>query len=154
FRDSFEGAVTALFYYSGHALRYDDDTYLIPVDARIEVQEDLAQLAFQVQPRLTLMRSSVPLSLVFLDACRDRPFTLRRTKKVVIEQPRLKTRLPEAGLNDVFVAYAADPGETAVDGEEGDASPFTKALLDHIKKPGVEIRDMMDQVTAAVRSAT
>ena len=51
-----DGADAALLYYSGHALQYDGDNYLIPVDARLEVPDDL-QLTFQVLPRLKIMRS-------------------------------------------------------------------------------------------------
>src|SRR5580692_4638668 len=46
FFDHLDGTAAVLFYYSGHALQYNGDNYLIPVDARLEVLQDLDRLAF------------------------------------------------------------------------------------------------------------
>jgi uncharacterized caspase-like protein len=159
FSQRFDGIDTALFYYSGHALQYGGDNYLIPVDARLEAPEDLDRLAFQVNPRLAIMRSKVAVSLVFLDACRDDPFKLEQrgeaagTKRVVVRQIGLR-EIPETELKDVLIAFAAEQGHTAADGEEGGLSPFTKALLEHLETPGLEVTEMMRMVKKSVRDAT
>ena len=159
FSERIAGASVALFYYSGHALQYDGDNYLIPVDARLEAVDDLDRLAFQVMPRLKTMRSKAAVSLVFLDACRDDPFKLDQkglpegTKRVIVKQIGLR-EIPDTELRDALIAFAAEEGNTAADGEPGDLSPFTKALCEHIETPGLEVTKMMQRVKKSVREAT
>ena len=52
-----------------------------------------------------------------------------------------------------LIVFATDPGNVAEDGL-GIHSPFTTALLEHIEKPGLEIRQIMALVRGSVRSAT
>jgi len=49
---------------------------------------------------------------------------------------------------------ATGPGETALDGDTGGNSLFTRALLAHIAAPGVEIQQAMTQVRADVSAQT
>jgi caspase domain-containing protein len=129
------------------------------VDAGLEVPEDLVQLAFPVMPLLERMRAKVAVSLVFLDACRDDPFKLEQrgrtagTKQVIVKPAGLAA-IPETELQDALIAFAAEQGKTAADGEPGGLSPFTKALSEHIGSPGLEIIDMMREVKKSVRNAT
>jgi hypothetical protein len=53
-----------------------------------------------------------------------------------------------------LIAFATGPGQTALDGKEGTNSPFTRALIDNITKPGVEIQQAMTQVRAQVNEET
>jgi hypothetical protein len=54
---------------------------------------------------------------------------------------------------DVYVAFATQPGNISFDGKSS-YSPFTKALLDHIKTPGLSLPDLMMKVRNDVRAAT
>jgi hypothetical protein len=159
FLERLAGADAALFYYSGHALQYDNDNHLVPVDARLEVPEDLERLAYRLAPRLETMRRRARVSLVFLDACRDDPFKLGQTgqttstKRVIVRQLGLK-EVPETELRDALIAFAAEQGHTAEEGKEGELSPFTEALLQHLETPGLEVTEMMRLVKKSVREAT
>ena len=53
-----------------------------------------------------------------------------------------------------LIAFATGPGQTALDGQEGTNSPFTRALLAHITQPGVEIQQAMTKVRAQVAQET
>jgi hypothetical protein len=53
-----------------------------------------------------------------------------------------------------LIAFAAGPGQTALDGEVGTNSPFTRALLAHITQPAVEIQQAMTQVRGQVHEET
>jgi hypothetical protein len=53
-----------------------------------------------------------------------------------------------------LIAFATGPGQTALDGQEGNNSPFTRALIDNITKPGVEIQQAMTSVRAQVNEET
>src|ERR1700732_4848330 len=81
------------------------------------------------------------LRLVILDACRDNPFarTMKRqqTRSLRGIEPGLG-KVEAAGLN-TLIAFAAKGGAPAEDGD-GDHSPFTAALLNHLFVPGRDVR--------------
>jgi hypothetical protein len=159
FRRKLAGSDAGLFYYSGHALQFGGENYLIPIDARLEEPEDLERRAFSLSPQLAAMRAAAGVSIVFLDACRDDPFKLDQAdqnpgaKRVIVQRTGLK-EVAKANLKDALIAFAAEQGHTAVDGEEGGLSPFTKALVDNIETPGLEITNLMRRVRQRVREAT
>jgi hypothetical protein len=53
-----------------------------------------------------------------------------------------------------LIAFATGPGQTALDGQEGSNSPFTRALLANLTQPGVEIQQAMTKVRAQVNEET
>ena len=53
----------------------------------------------------------------------------------------------------MLISYAARPGSTAEDGE-GPNSPYSAALLEHIRTPALEVRRMLDKVANSVVTAT
>jgi hypothetical protein len=53
-----------------------------------------------------------------------------------------------------LIAFATGPGQTALDGQEGGNSPFTRALLANLTQPGVEIQQAMTKVRAQVNEET
>jgi hypothetical protein len=52
-----------------------------------------------------------------------------------------------------LMSYAAQPGNVAQDGSDGD-SPFTRALVETIRRPGLELIEVFGEVSLAVRGAT
>ena len=66
----------------------------------------------------------------------------------------------ESGLAEMksgegtLIAFATGPGQTALDGEAGTNSPFTRALVANITQPGVEIQQAMTKVRAEVNDET
>jgi uncharacterized caspase-like protein len=159
FTRKLEGADVGLLYYSGHALQYNGENYLIPIDARLEEADDLEKLTFKLSTQLAEMRRAARVSLVFLDACRDDPFRFdeasggAKTRRVIVHQSGLK-EVDKADLKDALIAFAAEEGRTAADGEKDGLSPFTKALVEHIAMPGLEVTQMMRLVRRSVRNAT
>ncbi len=53
-----------------------------------------------------------------------------------------------------LIAFATGPGQKALDGKQGENSPFTRALLKNIAEPGVEIRHVLTKVRAQVSEET
>src|ERR1700729_243935 len=53
-----------------------------------------------------------------------------------------------------LIAFATGPGQTALDGEVGTNSPFTRALMANIAAPGVEIQQAMTKGRAQVNEET
>ena len=102
---------------------------------------------------LEQMRSKAAISLVFLDACRDNPFlsTLHADSRSA-SQSRGLSRI-ESQEGELHVAFATAPGEVALDGS-GDYSPFSEAILRHIKTPAIDIDELMRRVRKDVKAAT
>lgn len=143
-------AEASVFFYAGHAIEVEGRNWLLPADAKLETKLDLRFEAIDVEAVLDQAQAS-RIAVMFLDACRNNPFSERLSRGVRGEASRGLARIdPAAG---VLVAFATAPGQVALDGQ-GDNSPFTEALLKHIETPGLEIRQLMARVRSDVRRTT
>ena len=136
-----------LFYFAGHGVQARGINFLIPVGVPVETEADLETSAISAQGVLAQMEyAGNDLNIVILDACRDNPFAGG-------------FRSAEAGLarmdapSGALVAYAAGPGKRASDGT-GDNSPYTAALAEAIRQPGLDLEDVFKRVRLAVEAAT
>ena len=92
---------------------------------------------------------------MFLDACRDNPFAARIRSAKATRSVNVQTGLAEMKSGEgTLIAFATGPGQTALDGEVGTNSPFTRALIGNIASPGVEIQQAMTKVRAQVNEET
>jgi uncharacterized caspase-like protein len=149
------GADIAVFFYAGHGIAVNGTNYLLPIDADIKSEADVRLgAAINVDTTLDRAMGDAKVKLVFLDACRDNPFAAR-LKASVKRNVSIQSGLAEmkAGEN-TLIAFATGPGQTALDGPAGSDSPFTRALLDNIARPGVEIQQAMTMVRAEVDRET
>ena len=151
-----EGADIAVFYYAGHGIAVNGTNYLLPVDADLKSEMDV-KLGAAINVDLTLEQTmaDAKVKLVFLDACRDNPFaakirSAKATRSVSVESGLAEMKSGEGTL----IAFATGPGQTALDGETGTNSPFTRALVANIAQPGVEIQQAMTRVRAQVNDET
>ena len=95
------------------------------------------------------------VKLVFLDACRDNPFAAKIRSAKATRSANVGSGLAEMKSGEgTLLAFATGPGQTALDGEAGTNSPFTRALLANIAQPGVEIQQAMTKVRAQVNEET
>src|SRR3984893_543784 len=151
-----QGADIAVFFYAGHGIAVDGINYLLPVDADIKSEMDV-KLGNAINVDLTLDQTmnAAKVKLVFLDACRDNPFAAKIKAAAGTRSVSVQTGLAEMKSGEgTLIAFAAGPGQTALDGEAGTNSPVTRALLAHITQPGVEIQQAMTQVRAQVDEET
>jgi uncharacterized caspase-like protein len=150
-----QGADIAVFFYAGHGIAISGSNYLLPVDADIKSEMDV-KLGAAINIDLTLDQTmgDAKVKLVFLDACRDNPFAAKikqtATRSVSVGQGLAEMKSGEGTL----IAFATGPGQTALDGTDGQHSPFTRALIKHITEPGIEIQQAMTQVRAEVNDET
>jgi Caspase domain/Putative peptidoglycan binding domain len=151
-----EGADVALFFYAGHGIAVNGANYLLPVDADLKSEMDV-KLGAAINVDLTLEQTmaDAKVKLVFLDACRDNPFaakirSAKATRSLSVESGLAEMKSGEGTL----IAFATGPGQTALDGEAGTNSPFTRALMANIAAPGVEIQQAMTKVRAQVNEET
>jgi peptidylprolyl isomerase len=82
-----------------------------------------------------------------LDACRNNPFGGRGLRSTLGGLAQIQ--VPEGTL----ISYATQPGNVALDGADGN-SPYSKALAETMKRPGLGIFDAFNQVGLSVKKAT
>ncbi|MCG2628321.1 caspase family protein [Bradyrhizobium sp. WYCCWR 13023] len=151
-----QGSDVAVFYYAGHGIAVGGTNYLLPVDADIKSEMDV-KLGAAINIDLTLDQTmgDAKVKLVFLDACRDNPFAAKIKSNSATRSVNVGSGLAEMKSGEgTLIAFATGPGQTALDGQEGNNSPFTRALIDNITKPGVEIQQAMTSVRAQVNEET
>jgi len=155
------GADVGLFYYAGHGVQVRGENFLIPIDANPtkEADVDFQMLATNLVLR-QMEGAGTKLNIVILDACRNNPFGGRslavgRAREGESDRMRdtggglAQMQAPEGTL----ISFATQPGSVAQDGADGN-SPYTKALAETIRKPGLGIFDAFNQVGLQVKRVT
>jgi TPR repeat protein len=147
------GADVGLFYYSGHALQSEGRNYLLPVSASLQADLSLTLDAVALQDISALVKQTgVKTSLLFLDACRNNPFT-EHASSTTRGAPVTRGLARVSSALGSLVVFSTSPGEVAYDGD-GDLSPFTSAFARHALTPKLEIRQVITRVRADVARDT
>jgi len=147
FGDLLSRQATGVFYYAGHGVQVRGRNYLIPVNADIAREDEVHYSALDLAAVLDKMDSARnPLNLVILDACRDNPFA-----------GRFRAGAPGLAQIDAppgsLIAFATAPGKLAIDGLGKQRNGlYTKHLLRHLARPGVQVEDAFKEVRKAVRA--
>jgi hypothetical protein len=138
-----------LFYFAGHALQVDGENYLLPLNVRIERQQDVRYQALPLGQVVGAMEEAGNgLNIVVLDACRNAPVTQSiRSSQTGLAAP------PPVPAGGMLIAYATAPGGMAVDGE-GRNGVYTKHLLQAMTVPGLSIEQVFKQVRLGVVTET
>ena len=139
FADKANNADIAVIYYAGHGIEVDGNNYLIPVDAKLERDNDVYDEAFSLDRVLVSVESAKKLRLVILDACRDNPFAQTMKKTLATRAIGRGLAKVEPASPNTLIAYSAKAGSTAADGN-GKNSPFTTALSNRLTTPGLDVR--------------
>jgi uncharacterized caspase-like protein len=132
----------ALLYFAGYAVQSEGENFLIPTDAQIRRESDLAIEAIRLTDILSVV-SGPPAKarIVILDVAHGNPFmqfNQASGKGLAIIDP------PAASI----VALAAAPGT------EGANRPFTATLITAAKTPGISIDDALKLVRVATFEAS
>jgi uncharacterized caspase-like protein len=148
FGDQLQGADVGLFYYAGHGVQVRGANYLVPVGSNPtrESDVDLQMLDSNVVLR-QMEGAGTKLNVVILDACRNNPFGGRGLRAT--DSGLAQMRAPEGTL----ISFATQPNSVAQDGADGN-SPYTKALAQVMRRPGLDIFRTFNEVGLAVASAT
>lgn len=149
-------AKVAAFFYAGHGMQVAGKNYAIPIDAKLEGAADLPVETVDIDQIVSIMESDPNrVNLVFLDACRDNPLTRTFARNL----PATRAANVGSGLNAIeagrgtMIAFSTAPNKVALDGQ-GRNSPFTAALVKHIRTPGLDIAFVMRRVTADVEKSS
>jgi uncharacterized caspase-like protein len=131
----------ALVFYSGYGIQVDGENFLIPIDARIERESDVAVEALRLADLVNAIGATASRTrIVIVDAAHGNPFTqFSRTSgrgMAMIDAP-----------TGTIVAYSAAPGT------EGANRPFTATLINASKIPGQSINEVLGLVRIAMFEA-
>lgn len=147
-----QGAEFAVIFFAGHGIQIAGENWLIPVDARLTTDLNVANEAIGLQAVTRAVSNTSKLGLVILDACRTNPFLVKmKSTNLSRAVDRGFSRVEPS--ENVLVAYAARDGTTASDGPARN-SPFTNALLKNIETPGLEIQFLFRKIRDEVMKAT
>lgn len=153
-------ADVALVYYSGHGIEAGGENYLVAADMDPAAAADGL---VPVNDLLATLKTTVPVSIILLDACRSNPFP----PGFALARDGGQTPVSASGLGvprgvsdaggeaggglGMVIGFAAAPGTAALDGEAGGNSPYTAALLRHLSAlDGVEFGQVLRMVTEEV----
>lgn len=147
FRSRLSPGAEALFFYAGHGLQVKGVNYLPAVDADITSEEDVPNQSINVSQLLEIMDDTkTRLNLIFLDACRNNPFTRRFRSTggglAKIEAP-----------SGTKISFATRPGSVAADGERSNGL-YTEHLLRVMDERGLPIEQALKKVYSGVKQAS
>ena len=135
-----------LFYFAGHGFESKDKVnYLMSTDMNSSVNEALAKdksLNLDVVMQ-SMQDANANSNLLVVDACRNNPF-------------RSWSRDGAKGLGSVnpalgtVVFFAASAGQAADDNRGGKNGLFTEEFLSQIRKPNLELSDILKNTSRAV----
>lgn len=154
FSEAALGADLALFFYAGHGIEMSGRNFLIPVDAAMRSEATASFETVALDQVLTAVQGAKGLGIVMLDACRDNPFgaTMKRSSGTRAVSRGLAPVPLDQG-NALLVSFAAEPGNTADDGD-ADHSPYTEAFLEILDEPGMEVGRVFRNLRARVKEKT
>ncbi|MGX1495505.1 putative caspase-like protein [Labrenzia sp. MBR-25] len=145
----------AVLYFAGHGIQKDGENYLIPVDAQLKSPTSIERETVSLRSFMEVMEE-VPISLLFLDACRNNPFAeqlLSQSSSDGRSAGITRGLAPIRTVGDMLVTFATLPNSVAKDGA-GQNSPFAKALARHVNTPDAEVSVLMKRVTRDVMAET
>ncbi len=140
-----------VFYYSGHGIQINGFNYLLPVglantSSEIDVEYNAVRLDYVANKMYSVVHD---FNFLIIDACRNNPLLRRWNRPKGPGSQGLTFIAPPTGT---MIAYAAEPGEVARDGD--DNSPFTANLLNYLSLPGITIYEILHRVRNNVREQT
>jgi len=138
-----------LVYFSGHGVQINSANFLIPTDLQADKEADVANDGIDLGKLLDRMAQIQPrFSLVVIDACRDNPFHGRSIGGSKGLAP------PLSNAEGVMVVYAAGANQQALDRlSSADNDPnglFTREFIKAMRKPGLNVQDMISEIKLAV----
>ena len=142
-----EDVEATFIFYAGHGVQVSGENYLMPVDANVSFEDEVAIEGVNANDFLRVLNGSRgAVNIVVLDACRNNPFPSSIRSATAGLAPVLAPR-------GTLIAYSTAPGSVAWDGG-GEHSDFTAALAETMRMPGLEIAQVFRKVRGRVLERT
>lgn len=142
----------AFVFFAGHGVRARNNLdYMIPVDAQITSERDLADEAVALERVVERIADAKKLQLVVFDACRGNELTRRLYASADARRASTASVAPLEAPG-LMLAFSARRGQSAFDGKTH--SPFAEALIANLEKPGADLETVFTATVNQVRKAT
>jgi hypothetical protein len=154
FREASRGARLAAFYFAGHGVTWDKQTYVVPVDADLSDPSKVLDLV-RVPSIGGAMKEATNRLLVF-DSCRNNPADGWRQREAKA-QAKIDAADAVAGAlseANTLTLFSTASGATALDGPAGENSPFAAALLRQLDSPSVDLQALPTKLRRDLLLAT
>jgi uncharacterized caspase-like protein len=152
FADQLTSADVALIYVAGHGIESNRKNYMIPVNADLKFEYELADQGYDAGIWLEMLESiksnnADRVNIVILDACPNNS---------LIGSRNLGRGLGKMDASSgTFLSYSTAPGKVAADGGRGERnSPFTKHLIRAMQQPNQPIEEVFKEVRRNVGKET
>lgn len=132
----------AFFHYGGHAVQIDGKNYLIPINSKIDDEEQIRYRCVELDEVMDSMTGDS--NVVVLDSCRNDPFPNGKHRGGDSRGLAAVSRKPKNSI----IIYSAEAWETAQDGV------YTPALTKRITEKGKSIEEVLKEVRNDVLRAT
>ena len=137
----------ALFYFSGHGIQKDQENYLLPIDFKGEKASELYDCGKPRYVMTDLDEAGCMLKIIILDACRDNPFNMSKGFSN-------RGLAPMEGSKGSYIVYATAENKAALDGQLGENSLFTNALLHALYRTGLSLHEVFEYVGTEVSNTS
>jgi uncharacterized caspase-like protein len=137
----------AMVYYAGHGIQADGENYLIPIDAKFQAEDDLAEQGVKLADVVAALEAAkTKARIVVVDACRNNPFGGAANDE---NGGLALVDAPEGAL----IAYSTAPGTVAYDGL-GKHSPYAAAFMRTARTPNLPVEQVFKKVRLLVNEST
>ena len=139
--------VTAVVYYGGHAVQYQDRNFLLAIDSRITTEADVRTEGTDIDLILDPLIVSRPAAcIVILDAARKNPWQQ-------VASSRVHGLSGQPPIEGVTVIYPVAPGDVVGDAPR-DTNLFAVELVKSAKIQGLSFKEVLRRVRTSVAQAT
>ncbi|MEI6200942.1 MAG: caspase family protein [Enhydrobacter sp.] len=140
FKEASRGARFAAFYFAGHGVSWNKETYVVPVDADLN-DPKIVQSLIPVPSINAAMKEAANRLLAF-DSCRNNPADGWRQREAKL-QARIQAAdkvAADLGEANTLTLFSTASGAIALDGPPGENSLFAAALLRRLDAPSVDLQ--------------
>jgi uncharacterized caspase-like protein len=146
FAKALTGARVGLFFYAGHGIQVSGQNYLVPVDAKLDSRASLDFETVRIDLIHRIMEQEARTNIIFLDACRNNPLSRNLARAMGTRSTAISQGLASIESGEgTLISFSTQPGNVALDGT-GRNSPYTAALVKHIRTPGSDLPSILINV--------
>lgn len=141
FGETCRGTKFAAFYFAGHGVYWEKQTYVVPVDADL-ANPSVAGSLIPVPSVADAMKDAANRLIVF-DSCRNNPadgWRQREAKGAARSDAYDAAAQAASHTPNTLLLFSTAPGSVALDGPAGENSPFATALLRQLAAPSVDLQ--------------
>eukprot|EP01037_Dinobryon_pediforme_P024374 gene24374-26153_t len=158
FYQTINGADIAVVYFSGFAMQFDGQNWLLPSDARSDSIDEATRTSLSLTRALQKLAGIARTTVVILDASRrNNPLADQLRDRLsasgAVRPPGHGLQRDEPPAPEMMIVYSDEPGHEA-EGIPGRNSFFTMKLLQKISRPDTDFDTLLAEAAGEVLTET